>query len=101
MHWFWRGAIAVIPGIMCCLFFWLWQVWDIESLARNEDLTLAVILGSLLRVVFFSALALITFAVLTRQYRPTTSVPETRCRKCHYILKGITEPRCPECGEGI
>jgi uncharacterized paraquat-inducible protein A len=26
---------------------------------------------------------------------------ETRCRKCHYILRGITEPRCPECGERI
>jgi len=26
---------------------------------------------------------------------------ETRCRKCGYILKGITEPRCSECGERI
>ena len=23
----------------------------------------------------------------------------TRCRKCRYVLRGITEPRCPECGE--
>ena len=27
--------------------------------------------------------------------------PETRCRKCGYILRGISEPRCPECGERI
>ena len=26
---------------------------------------------------------------------------ETRCRKCSYILRGLTEPRCPECGEPI
>ena len=26
---------------------------------------------------------------------------ETRCRKCRYILRGITEPRCPECGTPI
>ena len=26
---------------------------------------------------------------------------ETRCRQCGYILRGITEPRCPECGERI
>ena len=26
---------------------------------------------------------------------------QTRCRKCGYILRGITEPRCPECGEKI
>lgn len=26
---------------------------------------------------------------------------ETRCRRCQYILRGLTEPRCPECGERI
>lgn len=26
---------------------------------------------------------------------------ETRCRKCAHILRGLTEPRCPECGERI
>ncbi len=25
----------------------------------------------------------------------------TRCGKCGYILKGLTEPRCSECGEKI
>ena len=26
---------------------------------------------------------------------------ETRCRKCGYILRGLTNPRCPECGQTI
>ena len=26
---------------------------------------------------------------------------ETRCRNCGHILRGLTEPRCPECGEPI
>jgi len=26
---------------------------------------------------------------------------ETRCRRCGYVLRGLTEPRCPECGERI
>jgi hypothetical protein len=26
---------------------------------------------------------------------------ETRCRKCAHILRGLSEPRCPECGEWI
>ena len=26
---------------------------------------------------------------------------ETRCRKCRHILRGLSEPRCPECGERI
>ena len=25
----------------------------------------------------------------------------SRCRKCRYILRGLSEPRCPECGEPI
>ncbi len=26
---------------------------------------------------------------------------ETRCRKCRYILRGLSALRCPECGEPI
>ncbi len=26
---------------------------------------------------------------------------ETRCRACGHILRGLSEPRCPECGEHI
>ncbi|MHC5109139.1 MAG: hypothetical protein ACYTHJ_04580 [Planctomycetota bacterium] len=26
---------------------------------------------------------------------------QTRCRHCRYILRGISEPRCPECGKSI
>jgi len=26
---------------------------------------------------------------------------ETRCRQCGYILRGLSAPRCPECGEAI
>ncbi|MBI4719011.1 MAG: hypothetical protein HY763_14490 [Planctomycetes bacterium] len=26
---------------------------------------------------------------------------ETRCRKCRHILRGLSAPRCPECGEPI
>lgn len=26
---------------------------------------------------------------------------ETRCRQCGHVLRGLSEPRCPECGERI
>lgn len=29
------------------------------------------------------------------------SFRESRCRKCGYILRGLSAPRCPECGEAI
>ena len=36
-------------------------------------------------------------AVLAHMLTPK----KTLCRKCGYILKGLTEPRCSECGEKI
>ena len=47
-------------------------------------------------------LSLVIFRLLDK-FRKAAPDPvnETRCRKCNYILRGITEPRCPECGEKI
>jgi hypothetical protein len=54
---------------------------------------------------YFLPLLLVAFAtygILTRFFGPKLFSPnETRCRKCGYILRGISEPRCPECGERI
>ena len=30
-----------------------------------------------------------------------TEISVTRCRVCRHILQGLSEPRCPECGEHI
>jgi hypothetical protein len=30
-----------------------------------------------------------------------TGEGHSRCRKCRHILKGLSQPRCPECGEPI
>jgi len=38
------------------------------------------------------------FIGLTKKH-PTHT--ECCCRKCGFILRGISEPRCPECGEPI
>jgi len=45
--------------------------------------------------------AALTDAFLFEKLALRSIPPETRCRKCGYILKGITEPRCSECGEQI
>jgi uncharacterized paraquat-inducible protein A len=43
----------------------------------------------------------LVYAALGFVWRPASGDGETRCRKCQYILRGISEPRCPECGEHI
>jgi hypothetical protein len=38
-----------------------------------------------------------TLATLQTQARELEDGP--RCKRCGYILRGLPEPRCPECGE--
>lgn len=38
------------------------------------------------------------------EYRASDRVEranETRCRRCRHVLRDLSEPRCPECGEKI
>mgnify|MGYP000300732770 CR=1 FL=1 len=44
---------------------------------------------------------IVTYGLLTRRFGPLAPDGECHCRKCNYILRGISEPRCPECGEPI
>ena len=48
-------------------------------------------------VISLTGVALASF-VLRRRFAESK---KTRCGKCGYILRGITEPRCPECGERV
>ena len=51
---------------------------------------------------FALVLCLATYGVLTRTLGPRVpSDGHLRCRKYQHILRGLTEPRCPECGEAI
>ena len=61
--------------------------------------------GKVFAVVFFLATfsaGPIVATVLAHVLTPSeTKDGHTRCGKCGYILKGLTEPRCSECGERI
>jgi hypothetical protein len=47
-------------------------------------------------------ITLISYGLLTRLFgRRNVLAGESLCRKCGQILRGISEPRCPECGERI
>jgi len=49
-----------------------------------------------------AAIGIAVYAWATREWGPPLVIDnETRCRKCGYILRGIPEPRCSECGESI
>jgi hypothetical protein len=114
MHWFWRAAIAVgVTGLVAVVVELFGLPW--KALARQAGDALNELAPSyrsrvhrpldvidrILAVVLpLAAIAVAVFLGLSRQMRPREG-GETRCRRCGYILRGISEPRCPECGERI
>jgi hypothetical protein len=45
--------------------------------------------------------AFAVYTIVARRRDNSRSHGETLCRKCGYILRGLTAPRCPECGGHI
>jgi hypothetical protein len=97
MHWFWRGTIAVVTGPVCGLSF----TFCLARITKFIDARIPEACEVCLTLMPTALCAVVIFLVLTRLYGPKYIDPETRCRKCQCILRGITEPRCPECGERI
>lgn len=55
------------------------------------------ILGCFFPLAIIGGLAYLIYLVSRNQ--PTDR--ETRCRRCGHVLRDLTEPRCPDCGEKI
>ena len=106
MHWFWRAMIAVMAGFLIGPFLltakhfgdpklpqsWKLLLWSFENILQTKYIYVPSLL-----------LAVVIYGLLTRYLHPNRLFHdgETRCRKCGYILRGIPEPRCSECGEKI
>jgi len=101
MHWFWRAAIAVAVAGCWPIVWTLLEVWFLKGSTSH----FADIVGAELYRVSFTAssaiIALGVFAILTRIFGADPADRELHCRRCGYILHGLSEPRCPECGEAI
>lgn len=50
---------------------------------------------------FFVPGWLAAVALFAWLWSPDATDGELHCRRCGYILRGLSEPRCPECGEQI
>ncbi|MBN1858453.1 hypothetical protein JW848_04530 [Candidatus Bipolaricaulota bacterium] len=126
MHWFWRAVIAIgvtavyyslnvvhppvidihgriDSGIRAVFSSWLGDKTTRQISSRDYIIEPAWRFRVSKSIAWGVPLALIPLAVYgglsLLASRKTDG--ETRCRKCGYILRGISEPRCPECGERI
>ena len=113
MHWFWRGVIATASG---CTLGTLWfgstfslftPSTPLEAFTQDMQSVLALSLGDhaafglvwMLPPIVFTVLV---YGLITRHLPSRRYVDgDLRCRKCNYILRGLIEPRCPECGERL
>lgn len=95
MHWFWRVLIAVGAGAFVVQF--VHDPFCIQKVARPGQ----VFELCLLRWATSLVAATVSVAIYVALRKTAPHDTETRCRKCGYILRGIPEPRCPECGEHI
>lgn len=97
MHWSSRVMIGMLAGMLAGPIAAL-------PLLRVHYPTITVVVDWPLFYLWFlgvtAGTAIGVYAWVTK-YAQGPLGPETRCRKCQYILRGITEPRCPECGERI
>jgi uncharacterized paraquat-inducible protein A len=100
MHWFWRAVISIAAGVSADLGLFA----TLSCLAHYTNIhpfpsryVMMVFFGSM--IIFPQVVAIAVFHLIPPL--DGSSDGETHCRKCHYILRGISEPRCPECGERI
>lgn len=91
-------ALAVVtyevglPWRINQLMWWVFGPWEIYSL---PNFYVHRLVAWLLYSIAASMVGLWAYGKLSWADR------ETRCRRCGYILRGLSEPRCSECGEDI
>ncbi len=108
-----KAALSLLPALV------VGAIWgqDIDDAARaalrfvtGRDLSLAstapwwhtFVIAAAYEGVYVLALcplSVLTFALLSRAR--ATDDGETHCRRCGYILRGLSQARCPECGETV
>lgn len=116
-HWHWAwAALASLVVAYAVLITWEWLCLGAFSSRQTEaplhpvyrtcrDVVMSIAPWRWVPGIFFEVwfymphfiAALVTYGLLRRPARPEP----LRCHECGQILKGLSEPRCPECGEQI
>ncbi len=95
-RWWWRVLISVAGGVALLL---SWGYVAAVAIGSRRLPSWLVISNMVCAVAISEVVSLVIYHKLTYQGFPCRG--ETYCRQCGYILRGLTEPRCPECGEHL
>lgn len=96
VRWWWRVLVSVAGGLTVLLAWgyvtpYVMRSWVLPDWVYITNMICAVAISE--------AVSLIIYHKLT--YERFVRIGETRCRSCGYILRGLRELRCSECGEPI
>lgn len=102
LKWYWRVLITWMTGVVLVLIsFFAFGQSLVEGLSSWFDVQHDLV-GFALIVIIHAPVAM---SLSMWVYHLLTEVPRekgyTYCGRCGYILKGLVEPRCPECGGHI
>lgn len=99
-----RHAIAVCAGVILALFLnmiytsiYLWYM----NVQVPPGYWRMMLVNTLLMGVPINTLVCLTVSLIYAAILSPDHDPECRCRRCGYILKGLSKLECPECGEKI
>lgn len=113
LHWVWRGIIAVSLGVgLFCVQLLVTMATVVPARAPER-----AVMAALGRVMEWSERSTREITGIGLVYMPISVVAclvvymllgrwgdrfgESRCRQCNRVLRGLEEPRCPNCGEPI
>lgn len=94
-----RKINSVITVCLSVLALIVWGYAFYQAVTVRTGILFSLHFYPALFAVALSAAACLGWVMVTRQYARGDG--ETRCRKCRYILRGLSEPVCPECGTRI
>lgn len=98
MHGFWRAFVALFGGMFVGCFLCVLLLFLVYQVGVSG---MVMLLGMFTTPVLTSVATLVLYGLLGTEGPTDEQQRESRCRACSHILRGISEPRCPECGEQI
>ena len=100
----WRWWREIVPAVPCLLLtvgligIAGRHLVEREGLLSERQLHLVSTLVEATGILTFVPGLLVWLAMLPRNVRSRRRDREPTCARCGYILKGLSQPRCPECG---
>lgn len=81
------------------------QLWDAIETAQVYAGYQSVNVGTLFEIGLILVAMLACFQISSRQIvravQSSLRPEDLRCRKCGYLIRGLSDPQCPECGTGF